>query len=317
MAAPNARVRRALDTVLAEARPRVEGAVADYIPQLALADPDGLGIALVGVKGRTYEAGDSRREFTIQSVSKPFVYALALEARGVADLSTHVGVEPSGEAFNEASFDGGRPMNPMINAGAIVVASLIDGVTAQQKAQTILDGLGAFAGRTLAVDDAVFRSELATGDRNRELAGLAHGVLGSSEDVATEAYFWQCAASVTAFDIAVMAATLANFGVNPLTGRQVVSPPIARWVMSAMASCGMYDGSGEWLARVGLPAKSGVAGGIVAVDPGRFGIGTFSPRLDARGNSIRGLVMLESLSREYGLHLFSQENSLRRGPIRP
>ena len=192
MAAPNARVRRALDTVLAEARPHTEGAVADYIPQLALADPDGLGIALVGVKGRTYEAGDSRREFTIQSVSKPFVYALALEARGVADLSPHVGVEPSGEAFNEASFDGGRPMNPMINAGAIVVASLIDGVTAQQKAQTILDGLGAFAGRTLAVDDAVFRSELATGDRNRELAGLAHGVLGSSEDVATEAYFVSC-----------------------------------------------------------------------------------------------------------------------------
>jgi len=317
MAGLTATVRRALENVVEQARAHAEGSLADYIPELALADPGGLGIALVGVRGRSYEAGDSRREFTIQSVSKPFVYALALEARGVAEVSAHVGVEPSGEAFNEASFDGGRPMNPMINAGAIVVASLVEGDTADQKAALIVDGLGAFAGRPLTVDDTVFRSELATGDRNRELAGLALGVLASGPDVATETYFRQCAVSVTAYDIAVMAATLANFGRNPLTGRRVIRSDIARWVMSVMASCGMYDGSGEWLARVGLPAKSGVAGGIVAVDPGRFGIGTYAPLLDDRGNSIRGLAMLEALSCEHGLHLFSEQSSVRRGPIRP
>jgi glutaminase len=197
----------------------------------------------------------------------------------------------------------------MINAGAIVVASLIPGATAEEKSARIVDGLSAFAGRRLDVDDAVYQSELATGDRNRELATLTFdaGLLGASVDVATEAYFRQCSVTVTAFDIAVMAATLAGSGRHPLTGERIVSEPVARWTLSVMASCGMYDGSGEWLARVGLPAKSGVAGGIVAADPGHFGIGTWAPRLDERGNSVRGIAMLEALSSEYGLHVFGHQ----------
>ena len=295
-------IQDALDEVLAEARGITSGEVASYIPQLATADPDQVGIALVGVFGRTFEAGDARAPFTIQSVSKPFVYALALERLGIDGVLERVGVEPSGEPFNAISLDAesGRPMNPMINAGAIVVASLVPD-------EDIVSGLAAFAGHPLDVDDAVFESELETGHRNRALAhlALAAGVLGSTVEEATESYFRQCSLIVSALDVATMAATLANAGRNPITGEQVVSEVVARWTCAVMASCGMYDASGDWLARVGLPAKSGVGGGIVAVDPGVFGVGTFSAPLDGQGNSVRGRAMLTSLSTRYGLHAFA------------
>ncbi len=301
--------RHLLHDVLERVRFLRDGELASYIPQLATADPEGLGIAAVSVEGTLYTAGDAEVPFTIQSVSKPFIYALALQVNGIEELATRVGVEPSGEPFNAISLEEttGRPMNPMINAGAIVVSSLMEGATAADKTESIRTGLAAFAGRHLDIDEAVFASELETGDRNRALAHLAHAarVLGSSVDVATETYFRQCSLVVTARDIAVMAATLANAGRNPVTHEQVVSEPVARWTMAVMAGSGMYDASGEWLARVGLPAKSGVSGGIAAVDPGRFGIGTYSPRLDARGNSIRGIAALETLSSEYGLHMFA------------
>lgn len=292
----------ALETAIADARLLDDGAVVDYIPELANVDPDRVGVALVGVGGRVIESGDSATEFTIQSVSKPFVYALALERLGVDAVLERVGVEPSGEPFNAISLEEGtgRPMNPMINAGAIVVASLLPGDVAR-------DGLSQFAGRDLEVDDAVFRSELDTGHRNRALAhlALAAGVLGTSVEAATDSYFRQCSLVVTARDLAIMAGTLANAGFNPVTGQRVVSEMVARWTLAVMASCGMYDASGEWLARVGLPAKSGVGGGIVAVDPGLFGVGVFSPRLDENGNSVRGRAMLESLSAQHGLHAFA------------
>ena len=292
----------ALREVLAEARELNDGEVASYIPELSSADPSQVGLALVGVFGRTFEAGDSRAPFTIQSVSKPFVYALALEKLGIESVLEKVGVEPSGEPFNAISLDAdsGRPMNPMINAGAIVVASLVSD-------DEILEGLGAFAGHPLEMDDAVFQSELETGHRNRALAhlALAAGVLGSTVEEATERYFRQCSLIVTALDVATMAATLANAGRNPITDEQVVSETVARWTCAVMASCGMYDASGDWLASVGLPANSGVGGGIVAVDPGVFGIGTFSAPLDGQGNSVRGRAMLTSLSRSYGLHAFA------------
>jgi len=298
-----------LPDVLDRVRFLTDGEVASYIPQLALADPEGLGIAVVSTAGKVYQAGDADVPFTIQSVSKPFIYALALQVHGIEEVSTRVGVEPSGEPFNAISLeeDTGRPMNPMINAGAIVVSSLMEGSNAAQKTESIRTGLAAFAGRHLDIDEAVYESELETGDRNRALAHLAHAakVLGSSVDVATETYFRQCSLTVTARDIAVMAATLANAGRNPVTNEQVVSESVARWTMAVMAGSGMYDASGEWLARVGLPAKSGVSGGIAAVDPGRFGIGTYSPRLDARGNSVRGIALLETISAEYGLHVFA------------
>lgn len=298
-----------LTSVLDRVRSRDDGAVATYIPELAEADPELLGIAVVSTRGGIYEAGDSTAPFTIQSVSKPFVYALALRAKGIDEVLTHVDVEPSGEPFNAISLDAdsGRPRNPMINAGAIVVTSLIEGSTVDDKLAAITAGLGAFAGRELVLDEAVFASERDTGDRNRALAHLTKsaGVLAGSVDVAVESYFRQCSLSVTARDVAIMAATLANAGRNPVTHEQVVSEEVARWTMAVMAGSGMYDSSGEWLARVGLPAKSGVSGGIAAVDPGRFGIGTYSPRLDARGSSVRGIAMLESLSADYGLHLLA------------
>ena len=302
-------VGHALQAVLDVARPLDDGELASYIPELALADPEALGIALVSSSGAVYGAGDTEAEFTIQSVSKPFVLALALEQSGLAAVTRHVGVEPSGEPFNAISLEesSGRPLNPMINAGAIVTTSLVAGDTAAEKFATIHAGLNAFAARELDLDDSVLESELATGDRNRALAylTLSAGTLGSGVDAATGAYFRQCSLTVTARDLAVMAVTLANGGRNPLSGDRVVGEDVARWTTAVMASCGMYDASGDWLLRVGLPAKSGVGGGIVAVQPHQFGIGTFSPRLDERGNSVRGIAMLEALSSEYGLHVLA------------
>ncbi|NYD65566.1 glutaminase A [Agromyces atrinae] len=300
-------IRLALARVVEEGRKLEGGDVASYIPELARADPDALGVAIASVRGTIHETGDSDTEFTIQSVSKPFVLALALEQAGLTEVTRHVGLEPSGEPFNAISLDEatGRPFNPMINAGAIVTSSLIDGDSAAEKFAVIRRGLEAFAGRQLDVDDAVFESELESGDRNRALAYLARsaGTLASSVDVATEAYFRQCALLVSARDIAVMAATLAAGGRNPVTGERVVSEAVARWTTAVMSSCGMYDASGAWMVRVGLPAKSGVGGGVAALLPDQFGIGTFSPPLDAQGNSARGVAMLEALSNEYGLHL--------------
>jgi glutaminase len=298
-----------LDAVLDTARPLDAGHVADYIPELAKVDPEGLGLALVSTRGDVHGAGDCDVAFTIQSVSKPFVFALALDALGIDEVTKHVGLEPSGEPFNAISLDAatGRPLNPMINAGAIVTSSLIEGATAEAKFARIKSGLERFAGRDLFVDEDVFDSEASTGDRNRALAylSLATGALASPVEVATTAYFRQCSLAVTARDIAIMASTLATGGTNPITGERVISEDAARWTSAVMTSCGMYDESGTWMVRVGLPAKSGVGGGIVAVQPGQFGIGTFSPRLDERGNSVRGVAMLEALSKHYGLHMLA------------
>lgn len=310
-------MRNALDAVLDEGRRRTGGEVASYIPELATADPEALGVALVSARGVVHTAGDSDAEFTIQSVSKPFVFALALDRLGLAEVTRHVGLEPSGEPFNAISLEAstGRPLNPMINAGAIVTTSLMPGDTVAEKFAAVQAGLDRFAGRDLAVDEAVFASEEETGDRNRALAYLSRstGALASTARIATEAYFRQCAVSVTARDLAIMAATLATGGVNPVTGERVVSADAARWTIAVMTSCGMYDASGDWLVRVGLPAKSGVGGGIVALQPGEFGIGTFSPPLDAQGNSVRGVAMLQAVSKRYDLHLLAHA----REPLSP
>ena len=302
-------VRATLEGVLDAVRADTSGEVASYIPELARVEPEQLGIALASTRGDVHDAGDSDAAFTIQSVSKPFVFALALDALGVDEVTRHVGLEPSGEPFNAISLEAasGRPLNPMINAGAIVTTSLIAGDTAEDKFAVIRAGLDRFAGRDLVVDEDVFSSEAATGDRNRALAFLTKsaGTLASSVEVATLAYFRQCSVAVTARDLAIMAATLATGGVNPVSGDRVISEDAARWTTAVMTSCGMYDESGSWMVHVGLPAKSGVGGGIVAVNPGQFGIGTFSPRLDARGNSVRGVAMLEALSKQYGLHMLA------------
>ncbi|MEU8899907.1 glutaminase A [Nocardia sp. NPDC048505] len=308
----------ALRNLLHRLAPDDSGAVADYIPELAVVDPNSLGAAMVSVQGDIYDAGDSDIEFTIQSVSKPFVYALALSDLGLDAVTRYVGFEPSGEPFNAISLepDTGRPANPLINAGAIVTTALVAGADRAEKFERIQRTLSAFAGRDLAVDEAVYASESATGDRNRALGylTLAQGVLAGPVEEVTDTYFRQCALRVTALDLAVMAATLANGGVNPVTKRRVIDPEIARITLSVMSTCGMYDDSGEWMVHVGLPAKSGVGGGIVSVLPGEFGIGVFSPRLDAQGNSVRGKAALVEMSQRFGLHVFTAPTS-HRSPI--
>lgn len=301
---------QALGRIRAELVDDDRGAVADYIPQLGEADPTAFGLALVGVAGSVYRAGEADVPFTIQSISKPFTYALALADVGVDGVLTRVGVEPSGEAFNAISLEPGtgRPSNPMINAGAILTTSLVAGSGPAERFERIRDLLSRCAGRELGVDEAVFRSEHDTGDRNRALAYLMRhaGSLSCDVEDAVDTYFRQCSVLVTAVDLATMAATLANGGVNPRTGEEVLAQATAEQVLTVMATCGMYDFSGEWLFRVGLPAKSGVSGGVVAVSPSQFGIGLFSPRLDERGNSVRGVGASEIISERFLLHLMHQ-----------
>jgi glutaminase len=291
-----------------------KGEVADYIPELAVADPNDFGLAMASVRGPVYRAGDHDRGFTIQSVSKPFVYALALEDLGLDAVAKHVGFEPSGEPFNAISLEPGtgRPANPLINAGAIVTTSLIQG-SPQESFERIRAGLSAFAGRELELNEAVYLSEAATGDRNRALSylTLSAGVLGRPAEEACDIYFRQCSLVVTAADLAVMGATLARGGVNPLTMETVVDADVARITLSVMSTCGMYDRSGEWMVRVGLPAKSGVGGGIAAVLPGEFGVGVYSPPLDAQGNPVRGMAVLQEMSDRLGLHVFAPPSGTR------
>ena len=283
-----------------------EGAVATYIPELATADPAAFGIAVATVDGQVYEVGDTRREFTIQSISKPLVYGAALEDRGSQRVLQAAGVEPSGDAFNSISLEPGtgRPRNPMINAGAIAISSLIAGAAPAERIARVLDTLSAYAGRPLAIDAKVFESERSTGHRNRAIGHMLrnYGILQDDPEQALDLYFRQCSVLVDARDLALMAATLANGGVHPVSGRAAVREEFVGSILSVMATCGMYDFTGEWIYRVGLPAKSGVGGGILAVLPGQLGIGVFSPPLDERGNSWRGVRVCEAISRDLGLH---------------
>ncbi|OZM83146.1 glutaminase [Pseudonocardia sp. MH-G8] len=302
-----------LHEILDSLRDDRAGAVADYIPQLADADPDVLGVALTIPNGRTYSVGDDRVEFSIQSISKPFAYAAALIDRGVDAVEATVGVEPSGEAFDELSLEGGthRPKNPMINAGALAVHHLLagDGATAQDRVTRIVGFLSELAGRVLTVDEEVYRSEIETADRNLAIVHMLrnYGVVSDSAHAVVDGYTRQCAVRVTVRDLAVMGATLANAGVQPVTGNRVVPAAVARRTLAVMAGCGMYDAAGDWLVRVGIPAKSGVAGGLMGALPGQLGLGTVSPRLDTHGNSVRGVAICERLSRDMGMHLMEAE----------
>lgn len=287
----------------------LDGEVATYIPELARVDPDLFGIAIAVVDGHVYQVGDSRHRFTIQSVSKAFVYGLALQDHGQDTLLERVGVEPTGDPFNAIVLDEthNRPPNPMVNAGAIAVTGLIEGGGPAERWDRILGVLSSFAGRPLDVDENVASSETETGHRNRAMAHLMRGfgMVRPEVDEVLDLYFRQCSVLVDAVDLAIMGATLASGGRNPQTGERVLTPEETTPLLSVMSSCGMYDFSGEWIYRVGLPAKSGVGGGIVAVLPGQAGVGIFSPRLDANGNSVRGVKVCEDLSRELGMHVFS------------
>ena len=282
-----------------------DGAVATYIPELAKVDPDRFAICVATTDGRVYEVGDSRHRFTIQSISKPLTYGLALGDHGLDEVLRHIGVEPTGDAFNSISLepDTGRPLNPMINAGAIAAASMVAGHSAQDKAARLLAVYSMYAGRPLEIDDEVFASERDTGHRNRAIGHMLRNfdILDDPEP-ALDLYFRQCSVAVDCRDLSVIAATLANGGVNPISGESVLEPEHVERVLSVMTTCGLYDAAGEWVFRVGMPAKSGVGGGILVVLPGQLGIGVFSPRLDAHGNSVRGLEVCKELSRDLDLH---------------
>jgi glutaminase len=256
-----------------------EGKVADYIPELAKANPSHFGICVASRDGHLYEVGDTRQEFTMQSISKALSYGLALEDRGEAHVLSRIGVEPSGEAFNAISLraGSGTPFNPMINAGAIATCGQVLKMDGETRIQRIQKYLSRCAGEALEVDQDVYRSESQTGHRNRAIGWMLRnfGILDEDPDEVLEAYFQQCSLRVTCADLAVMGATLANQGVNPITGERAIAQEYVDNVLGVMATCGMYDWSGEWIYRVGLPAKSGVGGGILAVLPGQLGIGVY------------------------------------------
>ncbi|MCB0949911.1 MAG: glutaminase A [Mycobacterium sp.] len=302
-------VQRYLDRICAEHADARDGKLADYIPELAAVDPDGFALSLSSADGFIYQSGDAALEFTIQSISKPLTYALALDQIGADAVDAKIGVEPSGEAFNEISVDRSTkmPKNPMINAGAIAAVSLIPGATPDERFALIQDFYSAFAGRRLELDEHVYASEKASGSRNRAIGYMlqSFGVLEDDPDEVLDVYYRQCSFRVTSTDLAKIGATLARGGVNPQTGRRVADPAVVKRTLSVMVTCGMYDDAGDWVSAVGMPAKSGVGGGIVAVLPGQLGIGVYSPLLDAKGNSVRGVRVCRSLSEQLGLHFLT------------
>jgi glutaminase len=302
-----------LDELLLKFKDDTRGALATYIPELAKANSNWFGIALVTVDGHIYQTGDSRQPFTIQSISKPFTYALALDTHGVNHALSKIGVEPSGEAFNEISLEegSGRPFNPMINAGAIATTGLVPGDSPEERFNTILKTYEKFAAHELVLDEAVYRSESETGNRNRAIAYLLRNsnIIEDKTEETLDLYFRQCSILVNCRDLAVMGATLANNGVNPITGVAALKSEHVEKVLSIMSTCGMYDYAGGWIYDVGMPAKSGVSGGIMAVLPGQFGIGVFSPLLDRQGNSARGIDVCRRISVDFGLHMFDSSKA--------
>ncbi|KAH6952895.1 hypothetical protein HG530_000486 [Fusarium avenaceum] len=298
-----------LNRVLENARPIETGKPASYIETLAKADTSKIAVALAMVDGQIYSTGDDDVEFSIQSISKAFVYALAIEDAGLDMVLEKIGVEPSGDAFNSLSLERGtnRPMNPMINAGAITAHSLIGGPdwTADQRTERILEALSKLAGRRLHVCEEVYQAELRGADRNMGIGYMlkAAGIITGDTQQIVQGYIRQCAINVNVRDLAMMAAVLCNAGIHPETGDRIIAQDSVRQILSVMATCGMYDAAGDWMSRIGIPAKSGVAGGIIGALPGQMGIAVLSPKLDSRGNSVRGVAICEQLSRDMGLHM--------------
>jgi glutaminase len=292
--------------------PVADGRVADYIPALSAARPDHFGICVAGCGGPLIEAGDARECFSIQSISKPFQFALICQAIGEDEAREKLGVNSTGLPFNSVlavERSGEGLSNPMVNAGAIAATSLSPGATAEQKWAFIQEGFSRFAGRQLEIDQRVYSSELTTNRRNAGIATLLsdHQRLWWDPEEATDLYTRQCSLRVTAADLAVMAATLANGGRQPVTGEQVIDAIHCQHVLAVMVTAGLYETSGDWLYSTGLPGKSGVAGGMITVAPGKGGLATFSPPLDEAGNSVRGQLTAQFLSEALGLNLFASK----------
>jgi len=299
--------------LVSEARKRfqsnTDGQNSQVYPALARVSRDLFGVCIVGTSGHVYAAGDTDHEFSIMSVSKPFVFALVCETIGPEAARDKLGANATGLAFNSLAAieqgNGGRT-NPMVNAGAIATTSLVPGATTEDKWRFIHDGLSRFAGRTLPLNEEVYASASDTNFRNRSIARLLQSFdrIYSDAKEATDLYTRQCSLNVSARDLAVMGATLADGGVNPVTRERVVDPAVCHYALAVMVTAGLYETSGDWLYDIGLPGKSGIGGGIVAVSPGKGGFGTFAPPLDAAGNSVKGQLAAKFLSQRLGMDLF-------------
>lgn len=289
-----------------------DGEAATYIPELARVRPDAFGLCVASVDGPMFSAGEAREAFSIQSVAKPFVFALVCEALGEEEVREIIGVNSTGFAFDSVvaiELNPQRTGNAMVNAGALATTSLAPGATVEDKWRFIHAGLARFAGRELVLNERVYRSESFVNQRNRGIARLleSYGRLCFEAERTTDLYTRQCALDVTAEDLAAMGATLADGGVNPLTSERVLRQSVCKRVLAALATAGMYERSGDWLYETGLPGKSGVSGGIVTIAPGKGAMGAFSPRLDPAGNSIKGQLAARFLSEQLGLNLFASK----------
>jgi len=308
---PSTQVQAWVDEALATFADDDAGALSDVYPLLAQVDADQFGICLVAADGRVYAAGDVDATCSIMSVSKPFVFAAMCDAIGADEALARIGANATGLAFNslEAIEQHDGATNPMVNAGAIVTTSLTPGSSTDERWDFLHTTLSRFAGRTLELDEDLLASARATNVRNREIAQRLdrHGRLAMDPLEAVDLYTMQCSLRVSARDLAVMGATLADGGVNPVTGDAVVDARTCHHALAAMLTAGMYETSGEWLHRVGLPAKSGIGGGIVTVSPGKGGMGTVAPRLDEAGNSVRGQHVARYLSERLGLNLLGSQ----------
>ncbi|MEA9356136.1 glutaminase A [Bacteriovorax sp. PP10] len=299
-----------LSDLINKYRSETSGATASYIPELSNVNHDLFALAVVTNKGEIYQAGDFNHKFTLQSASKPFIYGMALEEHGREFMRSRVGVEPSGEAFNsivELEKNTHRPYNPMINSGAIAVSSFIQDKNTQKRLDRVLKMFSEYAGHDVTVDEAVFDSEKKTAHRNRSIAHLLRHfeIIGDDIEESLDLYFKQCSILFNTTDLAYMAATLANGGVQPKTQKQVIKKEFVPDMLSLMFTCGMYDSAGEWAYTVGLPAKSGVSGCLLAVVPGKLGIAAYSPLIDQQGHSVRSVMAIQELVEHCKLNIFA------------
>ena len=302
-------IKRLVDEAYQRFRANTEGKNSNVYPALARVPSDLFGICVVGTSGDVYGIGATEHEFSIMSVSKPFIFALVCQQLGAEELRAKIGANATGLPFDSLTAVEGSATgrtNPMVNAGAIATTSLVPGATTEAKWKFIHDGLSRFAGRRLPLSDEVYASATETNFRNRSIAWLleTRNSIYCDPLQATELYTKQCSLNVSAKDLAVMGATLADGGVNPITKDRVVDPNVCHYALAVMTTAGMYETSGDWLYDIGVPGKSGISGGIVTVSPGKGGLGTFAPPLDVAGNSVKGQLVARFLSQQLGMDLF-------------
>lgn len=307
---PTETVQTIVDEAYERYKDNDEGQNAAHYPALARVPRHLFGVCVINTHGEVMTAGDADYEFTIMSVSKPFTFGLVCEAIGAAEAKAKLGVNATGLPFNSVmaiELQPNRLTNPMVNSGAIAAVTLVPGETAEAKWRFIHEGLSRFAGRTLSLNDEVYTSASVSNHRNRAIARMMYeyGRLYFDPVEAADIYTRQCSLNITTRDLAVMAATLANGGINPITGEQVLDATHCRHVLAVMTTAGMYENTGDWEFDVGLPGKSGVSGGIITVSPGKGGMGVFAPPLDSAGNSVKGQLVAKFLSEYLGMNIFA------------